>query len=380
MNELQSHQMSHKLVSIFVIVLILTVVPVRAIEWCHDYVFYIISKQKDPNGIGKDSNGIQGPALRDELHARGYDVFKILTPGTPNESRFLKKGDVVIFFGLTPKGEVVDSHSGVVVDDQGHIDHFLQKFGTTRRTAENPNPRAITYTPLEAESKYDEVLKTTLVRRGWTLQQIRTFTYNIPSKGLTQSGPGAFSGAKIEVWRPTVDLVVNVLEADTDKRVADAEVRVRSNFDGSEIMAVVTDANGTTGKIAVPGDKIAQGLQVRVKSKDHKEKWSDVTRDRLRWSEELNFPVILDPKIDDRIYNTWQSPYFSDTSVVFRRDGTATYKSKNVNFSNTFKVLTNEELKFSEPGIWIELWHPDRSFRFLFRVRDGKVEFRPPIG
>ena len=173
---------------------------------------------------------------------------------------------------------------------------------------------------------------------------------------------------------------VKVLEANTNKEIADADVRVRSISTGAEIVAAVTAADGTTGRLAIPGDKVAKGLQVRAKSKDHKEHWSDVAPTLLSWKEAFTFMVNLDQTIDERLYNTWRSPYFNDVSVVFRRDGTATYTSNHLNFSNTFKVLSNEDLKISEPGTWVELWNPEKTFRFLFRFRDGKVEFPGPIG
>ena len=59
--------------------------------------------------------------------------------------------------------------------------------------------------------------------------------------------------------------------------------------------------------IAIPGDKIAEGLQVRAKSKGHKEKWSDVSRDLISWTEERSFTGYLEPSIDSRLFGTWRS-------------------------------------------------------------------------
>lgn len=362
MNKLCGFLKKRKIVFLTIIAFTIAASPVQAIEWCHDYVFWVISK-------GQNSNGMPPQKLRDELKKRGYDIFKVLTRGTANESGFLKKGDVLIFD---------EAHSGVVVDDKGRIDHFLQKFGTTGRSANAPNPKAVTYTPEEAITEYDPILKTTLLRRAWTIQQIRSFTYNIPSLGIKQSGPGGFANSKIEVWRPTLDLVVNVLESESDKKVVDAEVRVRSISAGTEIVAVLTDANGSTGKLAIPGDKIAQGLQVRVKSKDHKEKWSDVTRDRLSWSEELNFPIILEPNFDARLYGTWYyENKFRTGEIIFRKDGTGTYTSKqvppyphNITFTNKFTVLSNDPTT----GIYLEIWDPTKTHRRVFKFLDGKLD------
>ena len=101
--------------------------PSQAITWCHDYVYSVISGGHDsnrlqPEGVPASTDPVNKNGLRNELKARGYvQVAGVLFhfTGQPSDSTFLRDGDVLIF------GE---THSGVVVDDTGHINHFLQNF------------------------------------------------------------------------------------------------------------------------------------------------------------------------------------------------------------------------------------------------------------
>ncbi len=85
-----------------------------------------------------------------------------------NESSYLRKGDVLIFQTLDGSGLWWnDDHSGIVVDEYGCIDHFLQKFGSS----------GTAYAIPEAFMEWDNIDNDFLLRRGWTLQQIRNFRY-----------------------------------------------------------------------------------------------------------------------------------------------------------------------------------------------------------
>ena len=171
-----------KTVSSFLAILAIVVasIPAFGITWCHDYVYYVVT--------GKDSNGISPGKLRYELeHTYHYKLVKVLTPQIPNESSYLRARDVVIFG---------DAHSGIVVDNAGHIDHFLQKMDVDHPASGHA------YTISQALTEYDSTYHTTLVRKGWTLPQIRDFAFQVVrGDGTVWRAHKNFATVPVEIWR-----------------------------------------------------------------------------------------------------------------------------------------------------------------------------------
>ena len=128
----------------------------QAITWCHDYTYYRATEFA--LGKGKDKNNLGPVSLKSRLQVLGYRRVAALKPG---ESAPLKKGDVVII-GNAADGQEED-HSGFITDDTGHIDHLIQKLG------ESGKP----YTSAELEKAYDPAFESLLVRRGWTIAELR---------------------------------------------------------------------------------------------------------------------------------------------------------------------------------------------------------------
>jgi hypothetical protein len=133
-----------------------TATSAHAMTWCHDYTYFRASAFA--LGKGKDKNNLSPVALKSRLQALGYRRIAALKPG---ESAPLKKGDVVLI-GSADDGQDED-HSGFVTDDAGHIDHLIQKLG------ESGKP----YTVEELEKAYDPAFESLLVRRGWTISELR---------------------------------------------------------------------------------------------------------------------------------------------------------------------------------------------------------------
>lgn len=151
-------------------------VPTSGITHCHDYIYYVVT--------GNNWDNLSPEKLREVLTGMGYKRTSTTSPQTQNESGQLKRHDVVIFG---------DSHSGVVVDDQGHINHFLQDTKLMKQG------RA--YTVAEARSMTDSATNETLLRRGWTLRQIREFQRKLPKPDGTDFIQTPFKDVKMEIWR-----------------------------------------------------------------------------------------------------------------------------------------------------------------------------------
>jgi hypothetical protein len=195
--------------------------PVRSfgITVCHDYVYAVISGGQDANNISPNGNpassGIYHNGLRKELAARGYlqvnGVLFTLT-GASIDSSHLQDGDVLMFG---------DAHSGVVVDEFGHINHFLQKFG--------PGQQGVPYALARVPTEYDPILHQNLLRRSWTLDQIRNFQWPAESPEPTLDNPWAtgttaqpFKNIAIQVWRPGVQQLMTNWARLKDSRVGNA--------------------------------------------------------------------------------------------------------------------------------------------------------------
>ena len=115
--------------------LLLSVAPkTYAITWCHDYAYYVISGGDD------SKNSLSADQLRTELDERDYKLIGFLRPS--QSSSYLRRGDVLI---------ITEHHSGVVIDDHGHIDHMLMKRDRTYNLA----TPAKQYTISRALTEYD---------------------------------------------------------------------------------------------------------------------------------------------------------------------------------------------------------------------------------
>lgn len=138
--------------------LVLSLAPGTAIAVavCHDYSYFLATQMLLPKG--RDLNHLGPTELKSRLMALGFRRIAALRPG---DSVPLKKGDVVVI-GSSQDGQPED-HSGVVVDDEGHIDHFIKDSQT----------QGVAYTPEQAEIAFDARLNSPLVRRGWTMTDLR---------------------------------------------------------------------------------------------------------------------------------------------------------------------------------------------------------------
>lgn len=85
--------------------------PSQSITWCHDYTQWKIAN--------KDANRTSATDLRALLTSSGHGTV-LRKPCSEIKSADLKSGDVVI---------IADSHSGIVVTDDGKINHFIQQYG-----------------------------------------------------------------------------------------------------------------------------------------------------------------------------------------------------------------------------------------------------------
>ena len=143
--------------------LLLLTTNVKAITWCHDYSLFKIS--------GQDVNQTSPEMLRQHLIRLKFKRFKFTHAAhMPQAQSKLRHGDVII---------IGNAHSGVV-NQQGLIDHFIQKFGAS----------GTSYTP-------EEILNINNFKRNWTLLQIMNFSRSTPD------GRKIFPYKKqeVEVWR-----------------------------------------------------------------------------------------------------------------------------------------------------------------------------------
>lgn len=105
------------------VLLALMVVPVRAIQVCHDYTLFRINGNVDPRPTSStEDQGTGVDALRDYLtnhHYRAFPYTNAIASDIEQAARRLKPGDVII---------IRDDHSGVV-NERGRIDHFIQVRG-----------------------------------------------------------------------------------------------------------------------------------------------------------------------------------------------------------------------------------------------------------
>jgi len=137
--------------------------PAPAIVWCHDYSLWQVT--------GEDANNTSPADLRARLEQLQYKRFPFTNAArSPLAQEKLKPGDVII---------IGDAHSGVV-NGNGLIDHFVQKFGAS----------GTRYPP-------EEVQKMDNLYRDWTLLDILNF------KRIGPEGNEIFPyrEAEVEVWR-----------------------------------------------------------------------------------------------------------------------------------------------------------------------------------
>jgi len=128
-----------------------------AITWCHDYAIFRASQHV--LGRGVDINNLGTTGLKSRLTALGYTLVALDRPGSNTR---LEQGDVVII-GNNAEGQAED-HSGFVTDADGRIDHLVQMFGDSNRP----------YVPSQIDNLFDPRLNEKLVRKGWTINDLRT--------------------------------------------------------------------------------------------------------------------------------------------------------------------------------------------------------------
>lgn len=116
-----------KAIGLCAALLLILGLPVWAIVVCHDYTHWRALGTDPvpllPGKSGVKGNGLGVTQLRAALKAGGDREFKLTVKAheNPEEAqRHLKVGDVIV---------LGDTHSGIVSDAEGHIDHWLQKFG-----------------------------------------------------------------------------------------------------------------------------------------------------------------------------------------------------------------------------------------------------------
>ncbi|CAN1485390.1 hypothetical protein MCEMSE15_00026 [Fimbriimonadaceae bacterium] len=145
-----------KFKSLMVFGLIVTANVGSAITWCHDYTLYRASQFA--TGKGKDFNNMDPMGLKSRLTALGYSLAFMARPG---DSQALQAGDVIII-GNASEGQPED-HSGFVTDNEGHIDHLIQMFGSSGM------PRDVS----QIANVMDPAFGEPLLRRGWTISDLR---------------------------------------------------------------------------------------------------------------------------------------------------------------------------------------------------------------
>ncbi len=147
----------------FSFLLLLLPADTNAITWCHDYSLYKIS--------GKDVNKTSPQMLRQNLARMKFKRFNFTHAAhLPQAQSKLKPGDVIV---------IGNAHSGVV-NQQGLIDHFIQKFGAS----------GTSYKP-------EDILNMSNFKRSWTLLQIMNFTRTTPDGRKIFP----YKKQKVEVWR-----------------------------------------------------------------------------------------------------------------------------------------------------------------------------------
>lgn len=127
-----------------------------AVTVCHDYTYFRVSEHI--LGKGKDTNLNSPVSLKARLRRLGYKRVASLKPG---DVAVLQKGDAIII-GDAAQGQPED-HSGFVVDGAGHIDHFIQSL----------DGQGVAYAPSALDSAFDSRLQVPLVRKGWTVSDLR---------------------------------------------------------------------------------------------------------------------------------------------------------------------------------------------------------------
>lgn len=138
--------------------------PVCAVTWCHDYTYYAVT--------GKDANKTSPEQLRKVLGDNlGFKRFKFTNAAhNPKAQSKLRPGDVII---------IGNAHSGVV-NQNGLIDHFIQKFGAS----------GTAYLP-------GDIAGMDNFKRDWTLLQIMNFKRRTPDGRIIQP----YKTQAVEVWR-----------------------------------------------------------------------------------------------------------------------------------------------------------------------------------
>lgn len=150
-------------ISILMIILFIAVEPALCITWCHDYTIYKVT--------GKDANKISPAQLRNVLQELGYKCFKFTNAAqNPKAQSKLREGDIII---------IGDAHSGVV-NENGLIDHFIQKFGAS----------GTAYTP-------EEIISMENFKRDWTLLGMVNVERMTPDGRVIHP----YKTKRVEVWR-----------------------------------------------------------------------------------------------------------------------------------------------------------------------------------
>ncbi len=157
--------MLKKLLAIFIFftLFIIATIMLHSITWCHDYTIYIVT--------GKDFNKTSPHLLRKHLTDLKYKRFGFTTAAhNPRAQANLRPGDVII---------IGNAHSGVV-NGQGLIDHFIQRFGAS----------GISHAPGKLGSMGN-------FKRNWTLFKMINFQRITPDGRKIHP----YKKMAVEVWR-----------------------------------------------------------------------------------------------------------------------------------------------------------------------------------
>jgi hypothetical protein len=139
-------------------------------------------------------------------------------------------------------------------------------------------------------------------------------------------------------------LTVEVRDANTNKGLYAAEVRVRSKSTGAEVYAALTNEDGGTDKLEIPVEKAAQGLQVRVKANNYEEKWSDIAPELVTIGER-RYSVFLSPAC--RLAGTWAFNVPALGSSTFVIDSKGTTRESGMGSSTGTTVLSGRTLTYT---------------------------------
>lgn len=106
----------------------------------------------------------------------------------------------------------------------------------------------------------------------------------------------------------TADLIFEVKNAETDKPVPSAKVRIEPIPATGEAFGDVTDENGETMKLPIPIETARNGLRSKVTATGFTEKWTDISSDQLQGGERRITVYLKSNRIPD-VSGVWKADY-----------------------------------------------------------------------